>query len=92
MPASLSEVGLAIKNFLKILENAAGTCFFQEKRKQNQKSAFKHCNYSLDIFSYHRKKNRGKSHSCIFESKCLCCITQLFVFLFEGSQPLKDLG
>ena len=38
MPESLSEVGLAIKNFLKILENAAGTCFFQKKKRNKIKN------------------------------------------------------
>ena len=40
MPESLSEVGLAIKNFLKILENAAGTCIFAKKKETKSKIRF----------------------------------------------------
>ena len=53
--------------------------FLQKKKKQNQKSAFKYCNYSLDIFSYHRKKLEG-SLTVVFLNQNVCAALLNFLF------------
>ena len=59
------------------------------KKKKNQKAAFKYCNYSLDIFSYHRKKLQG-SLTVVFLNQNVCAaLLSFLLFCLKAASLLK---